>query len=681
MNTASTQLNIGPVLDMVFKSIPIKCSIPETSVQIQDFTGAKLPIQNGKVDIEAGVYRLMVETCGIKSTELVLVDSATQSIRISSSVFGDRVPISSKWGASEAENSLAERITALSCVSTLRHNLNSSVLICIRTEDELCISLRREFTSCSDFLAQEEFDGRKCFLKELASGMWILEIDRICISLCLFDGFQTQVFFDYSNGRISSLTILSSPNREGFRPDREVVLAQLILQMRMESYYFENDSWLNSIYEQSDNPLLVILMQHSISYKMGKVASDYFRANQFNNIRQLPDVSCLISTSEMKKSPQAYPPMLNRSADLLVQASVKECDWDLGKVFVDSLPWRLRKFVWYVWCQQTESGSEKNRRFNWLQNLLLDLIESGIETDPRGSLCNFLNQQVLTVDNVINAILDINARMRSCMDPSRHPQSTSRLLTSNQDRVTSKLFSMFCRIWTDLPLLNSSEVADYVKAGGIAAPEWRRTTWLKLASENEVIQAALFRHKWPMMASKIEYGSGSGFLKSFKKLIEQPVANQEPFREQLTRSELGHLPKSSNRGKTDKISGDSLGTGRRKTSVARVRVRPGNGKITVNDRELELYFKNESGRRMILETLDQIGERESVDVVVRVAGGGVSSQAGAIRMGLARALVGYNEENFQPLRDNGFLTRDSRMKERKKYGRRGARRGVQFSKR
>ncbi|MFN7289107.1 MAG: 30S ribosomal protein S9 [Pirellula sp.] len=133
--------------------------------------------------------------------------------------------------------------------------------------------------------------------------------------------------------------------------------------------------------------------------------------------------------------------------------------------------------------------------------------------------------------------------------------------------------------------------------------------------------------------------------------------------------------------KKDKISGDTLGTGRRKTSVARVRIRPGTGKITVNDREFEKYFLNDSERRQVIETLDHVGSRESVDVFVRVSGGGVNSQAGAVRMGLARALVGMNEEHFLPLRENGFLTRDSRMKERKKYGLRGARRGVQFSKR
>lgn len=133
--------------------------------------------------------------------------------------------------------------------------------------------------------------------------------------------------------------------------------------------------------------------------------------------------------------------------------------------------------------------------------------------------------------------------------------------------------------------------------------------------------------------------------------------------------------------KKDKISGDCLGTGRRKTSVARVRVRTGSGKITINDREFDEYFVTDAERRQVVETLDHVGHRDKVDVIVRVSGGGPMSQAGAIRMGLARALVSLSEENFPPLRDDGFLTRDSRMKERKKYGLRGARRGTQFSKR
>lgn len=133
--------------------------------------------------------------------------------------------------------------------------------------------------------------------------------------------------------------------------------------------------------------------------------------------------------------------------------------------------------------------------------------------------------------------------------------------------------------------------------------------------------------------------------------------------------------------KKDKISGDALGTGRRKSSIARVRVRPGSGKITINRKPLEEYFVNDQDQRAITDTLRVVEHREKVDVLVRVNGGGLTGQSGAVRMGLARALVSFNEDLHDPLRDGNFLTRDSRMKERKKPGLRGARRGVQFSKR
>ncbi len=135
------------------------------------------------------------------------------------------------------------------------------------------------------------------------------------------------------------------------------------------------------------------------------------------------------------------------------------------------------------------------------------------------------------------------------------------------------------------------------------------------------------------------------------------------------------------RVKTDAVTGHAIGTGRRKTSVARVRVGVGAGHIKVNGRDLNAYFLNERDRRMITDTLDVVNQQSAVDVDIKIEGGGTTGQAGACKMGLARALVSYNAELFQPLRDGGFLTRDSRMKERKKYGLRGARRGVQFSKR
>jgi len=131
----------------------------------------------------------------------------------------------------------------------------------------------------------------------------------------------------------------------------------------------------------------------------------------------------------------------------------------------------------------------------------------------------------------------------------------------------------------------------------------------------------------------------------------------------------------------DKLTNDALGTGRRKTAVARVRVRAGSGKVTVNERSLEEYFPNEQDQRNLLQPLDDSGRRASVDVDIRVHGGGPTGQSGACRMGIARALVSLDAETFPAMRENGFLTRDSRMKERKKYGLRGARRGTQFSKR
>jgi small subunit ribosomal protein S9 len=131
----------------------------------------------------------------------------------------------------------------------------------------------------------------------------------------------------------------------------------------------------------------------------------------------------------------------------------------------------------------------------------------------------------------------------------------------------------------------------------------------------------------------------------------------------------------------DKLNGDALGTGRRKSSVARVRVRPGKGNILVNEREFRDYFKNDQDRGNVVAPLMATGKREEVDVVIRVQGGGMTGQSGACRMGVARALVSYAEDLFPTLRDGGYLTRDARMKERKKYGLRGARRGTQFSKR
>lgn len=123
------------------------------------------------------------------------------------------------------------------------------------------------------------------------------------------------------------------------------------------------------------------------------------------------------------------------------------------------------------------------------------------------------------------------------------------------------------------------------------------------------------------------------------------------------------------------------GTGRRKKSIARVRVYPGTGKIIINDRDIDDYFGLETLKLIVRQPLTLTDTTEKFDVICRVTGGGVTGQAGAIRHGLARALVQSSEELRPLLKKAGFLTRDPRMKERKKYGLKGARRAPQFSKR
>ncbi|MEF9866277.1 MAG: 30S ribosomal protein S9 [Oscillospiraceae bacterium] len=123
------------------------------------------------------------------------------------------------------------------------------------------------------------------------------------------------------------------------------------------------------------------------------------------------------------------------------------------------------------------------------------------------------------------------------------------------------------------------------------------------------------------------------------------------------------------------------GTGRRKNSVARVRVYNGTGKVVINDREMDDYFGLETLKLIVRQPLVLAGVEGKFDVIVRVSGGGVSGQAGAIRHGIARALLLYDENLRGALKKAGFLTRDPRMKERKKYGLKAARRAPQFSKR
>ena len=123
------------------------------------------------------------------------------------------------------------------------------------------------------------------------------------------------------------------------------------------------------------------------------------------------------------------------------------------------------------------------------------------------------------------------------------------------------------------------------------------------------------------------------------------------------------------------------GTGRRKSSVARVRVYQGTGKITVNGRDIDDYFGLETLKLIVRQPMQLTNTMDQFDIICTVAGGGVTGQAGAIRHGLSRALLQFNPELRPELKKAGFLTRDPRMKERKKYGLKAARRAPQFSKR
>ena len=125
----------------------------------------------------------------------------------------------------------------------------------------------------------------------------------------------------------------------------------------------------------------------------------------------------------------------------------------------------------------------------------------------------------------------------------------------------------------------------------------------------------------------------------------------------------------------------NYGTGRRKTATARVRLKPGSGQITVNERALDEFFGRETGRMIVRQPLEVVQLLSKFDITVQVRGGGITGQAGAIRHGITRALMEYDETLRRPLRTAGFVTRDAREVERKKVGRRKARRGPQYSKR
>ena len=142
-------------------------------------------------------------------------------------------------------------------------------------------------------------------------------------------------------------------------------------------------------------------------------------------------------------------------------------------------------------------------------------------------------------------------------------------------------------------------------------------------------------------------------------------------------SQAKHTPSPTSEPK----GGYWWGTGRRKSSVARVRIKPGDGKLLVNKKELKDYFVREQDRKAVLAPLVTVDAQKSFDIFINVKGGGTTGQAGASLLGIARALKKYDEHFVQALRDGGHLTRDPRMVERKKPGQRGARRRFQFSKR
>ncbi len=129
------------------------------------------------------------------------------------------------------------------------------------------------------------------------------------------------------------------------------------------------------------------------------------------------------------------------------------------------------------------------------------------------------------------------------------------------------------------------------------------------------------------------------------------------------------------------IKNIGIGTGRRKTAVARVFIREGNGKLTVNGKAIEDYFATAEQVQTVKQPLMVTGSDAKYDILINVVGGGMNGQAGACLHGIARALTQVDQANYASLHANGYLTRDSRMVERKKYGQRGARRRFQFSKR
>jgi small subunit ribosomal protein S9 len=156
-------------------------------------------------------------------------------------------------------------------------------------------------------------------------------------------------------------------------------------------------------------------------------------------------------------------------------------------------------------------------------------------------------------------------------------------------------------------------------------------------------------------------------------------ASEEQLSEYTTST--GDSPQAKPAARKPVVTGTALGTGRRKEAIARVRIQPGTGKWKINDRSLESYFPNKVHQQLISEPLVTLGAEDQFDVVARIVGGGVTGQAGALRLGIARALTLVDPESRPSLKRAGFLTRDARVTERKKAGLKKARKAPQYSKR
>jgi small subunit ribosomal protein S9 len=160
--------------------------------------------------------------------------------------------------------------------------------------------------------------------------------------------------------------------------------------------------------------------------------------------------------------------------------------------------------------------------------------------------------------------------------------------------------------------------------------------------------------------------------------VEEPFDAEDAPSEYTTESADAAAPRAARR---PVVTGHANGTGRRKEAVARVRIVPGTGQWTINGRSLDSYFPNKVHQQIVAEPFVTLGAEGNFDVIARIVGGGVSGQAGALRLGVARALILVDPENRPALKKAGFLTRDARVTERKKYGLKKARKAPQYSKR